>query len=224
MGKLIDISMFLDAEHRMHTPIGAKPLQFQIEIIKPHDAPGGAGQLVRAIHARVHSGCHVDAPEHYVKGGTQIHEIPLETFFGPAVITDMRHKAPGGVITAADLDADVGHLLAADDRLLINTGWNDNYGKPNYEEDSPTLSIDGVQWCVEKGLKIVGLDFAHIKDPAGSPYRYYITRYLLEHGVLTLPRIAHLDRVSRRRVQLICLPLPIRGVEASPVRAVVVEE
>jgi arylformamidase len=224
MAKIIDISMVLDSDHRMHTPMGVKPFQFEIEVIKEHDALGGAGQLVRAIHSRVHSGCHIDAPEHYIKGGTQIYDIPLDTFIGPAIVTNMKHKAPGGVITAADLEADVGAHILKGDRLLINTGWNDNYGQPNYEEDSPTLSMDGVHWCVEKQLKIVGLDFAHIKDPPGSPWRYYITRYLLEHGTLTMPRICNLDKLSQRRVTLICLPLPIRGVEASMVRAVVLEE
>ncbi len=224
MPKYIDISMFLDSEYVMHTPVGVKPIFFEIEVIKDYDVVGGAGQIVRAIHTRVHSGCHLDAPEHVVPGGLQIHEVPLDTCIGPAVVTHMTHKVPGGAITARDLEDEVGPHVLAGDRLLIHTGWNANYGKPNYEEDSPYLSQDGLEWCVDKQLKIVGIDYAHIKDYPNSPHRYETTRYLLERGVLTLPRIDHLDRISKRRVQLICLPLPIRGIEASPVRAVVVEE
>ncbi len=102
-------------------------------MIKDYDAPGGAGQIVRAIHARVHSGCHIDAPEHVIKGGRQIHEYPVDTFVGPAIIADMTHKAPGGIITAEDLEEDVGPFLIEGDRLLLKTGWNDHYGEPNYE-------------------------------------------------------------------------------------------
>jgi arylformamidase len=223
MGRLIDISMFIDSDYQMHTPDGVKPLQFAIEVIKEHEAPGGAGQIVRALHARVHSGCHIDAPEHYIKGGTQIHELPLDTFFGPAVVADMTHKVPGGAITAEDLEADVGSMILEGDRLLIRTGWNENYGQPNYEADSPYLTMNAVRWCVEKKLRIVGMDYAHIRDDPESPWRYYTSRYLLEHGTLTLVRLCNLDKLSKRRVELICFPLAIRGVEASMVRAIVVE-
>ncbi len=224
MGKLIDISMFIDADYRMHTPEEVKPLQFEIEVIKTHDAPGGAGQIVRALHTRVHAGCHIDAPEHYIKGGKQIHDLPLDTFMGPAIVANMTHKVPGGAITAQDLEADIGPYVTEGDRLLIHTGWNRHYGEPRYEEDSPYLSMKAVQWCVEKQFKIVGLDFAHIKDDPESPWRYYISRYLLEHGILTLVRLCNLEHISQKRVELICFPLAIRGVEASMVRAVVREE
>jgi kynurenine formamidase len=43
---------------------------------------------------RLHAGSHVDAPEHNVCGGTQIHELPLETFIGDAIIADLRDKLP----------------------------------------------------------------------------------------------------------------------------------
>ena len=126
--KVIDISMMVDAGYTMHTPVGVKPVMLELEVIKDYDAPGGAGQLVRAIHTRVHTGCHIDAPEHSVKGGKQIHEIPVETFVGPAIIADMTHRVPCGVITAEDLEKDVGTHLIQGDRLLIKTGWNDHYG------------------------------------------------------------------------------------------------
>jgi hypothetical protein len=42
MRKIIDISLMLEVGHRMHTPIGTKDVQFQLEVIKERDAPGGA--------------------------------------------------------------------------------------------------------------------------------------------------------------------------------------
>ena len=86
------------------------------------------------------------------------------------------------------------------------------------------MSIEALQWCAEKKLKIVGFDYAHIKDDPRSPSRYYSTRYLLENDVLTLVRISNLASVSKKRVTLICLPLPIKGCEASMCRAVVLED
>ena len=53
---------------------------------------------------RLHAGSHVDAPEHNVRGGTQIHQLPLELFIGDAVIADLRDKMPGRAITEKDLE------------------------------------------------------------------------------------------------------------------------
>src|SRR5262249_34991505 len=69
--KIIDISLELDPKNfGMRTPAGfKKDMQFEMEILKEHDAPGGAGQIVRGVHMRLHAGSHVDAPEHNVRGG-----------------------------------------------------------------------------------------------------------------------------------------------------------
>jgi hypothetical protein len=77
---IVDISLELDPKNfAMRTPAGFKrDMQFEMEVLKEHDAPGGAGQIVRGVHMRLHAGSHVDAPEHNVRGGTQIHQLPLE--------------------------------------------------------------------------------------------------------------------------------------------------
>ena len=94
---IVDISLELDPKsYSMRTPTGfKKDMQFEMEVLKEHDAPGGAGQIVRGVHMRLHAGSHVDAPEHNVRGGTQIHQLPLELFIGDAIIADLRDKLPG---------------------------------------------------------------------------------------------------------------------------------
>ena len=76
---IVDISLELDPKsYSMRTPAGfKKDMQFEMEVLKEHDAPGGAGQIVRGVHMRLHAGSHVDAPEHNVRGGTQIHSCRL---------------------------------------------------------------------------------------------------------------------------------------------------
>ena len=75
---IVDLSLELDPKNfGMRTPAGfTRDLQFAMEVLKEHDAPGGAGQIVRGVHMRLHAGSHVDAPEHNVRGGTQIHQLP----------------------------------------------------------------------------------------------------------------------------------------------------
>jgi kynurenine formamidase len=82
--KIVDISLELDdPKFSMRTPLGfKKDLQFRLEVLKEHDAPEGAGQIVRGVHMRLHAGSHIDAPEHNVKGGKQVQDLPLDAAEG----------------------------------------------------------------------------------------------------------------------------------------------
>src|SRR6202007_2180620 len=104
----------------MRTPAGfTKDLQFAMEVRKEHDAPGGAGQIVRGVHMRLHAGSHVDAPEHNVRGGTQIHQLPLDLFVGDAIVADLRDKMPSKAITEADLERTIGAIVKRGNAVLL---------------------------------------------------------------------------------------------------------
>lgn len=219
--RIVDISMPLTADYKMHTPAGVKDVQLQLEVIKEHDAPDGAGQMVRALHARLHHGTHVDAPEHFVKGGKQISDLELATFVGPAVIADVRHVGPGNEIQPSDLAQAIEGIHRPGDRLLVRTDWTDNYGQPNYVDDSPFLGLDALDWCREMQFPLVGMDFAHTKDPDDAPGRYYTTRFFCENDIVTMGYVYGLAGIANPRVFLVAVPLAIHGAEASPVRAIV---
>jgi kynurenine formamidase len=166
----------------MRTPAGFKrDMQFEVEVIKDFDAEGGAGQIVRGVHMRLHAGSHVDAPEHFVKGGKQIHELPLETFVGPAVIADVRHRMPGGGITAADLEKACGEDLGHGERILLRTDCNVDYdGSMEWQKRSPYLTNDAIDWCLAKGVLIVGFDMYHGADAPNSNVVFNTSRRFQE--------------------------------------------
>ena len=224
-GKIIDISLELDSGNfAMRTPAGfKKDMQFEIEVLKEHDAPGGAGQIVRGVHMRLHAGSHVDAPEHNVRGGTQIHQLPLELFIGDAVVADLREKLPGKAITESDLEKAIGTRVRRGDRVLLRTDHNNSYdgGSNKWMQQSPYLTIGATEWLIAKGVVIVGYDFYHGNDEPGAPRVFHNSRTLSEHGIITMPYLKNLDRIPKERVTLVALPLNIVGAEASPVRAVV---
>lgn len=225
-GKVIDISLTLDTEKfHMRTPAGFKrDMQFELEVLKEHDAPGGAGQIVRGVHMRLHAGSHIDAPEHNLPGGAQVLDLPLDTFIGPAVVADLRDSFPGKAITADILENAVGAIIEHGDRLLLRTDANKNYdGSPAWMKSCPYLTRDAVEWCLKKGVKIVGYDFYHGADAPDAPRTFDTARLLNENGVVTLTYLQNLDMISKPRVTLLAFPLKIAGAEASPVRAVVVE-
>ncbi len=222
--RIVDISLELDPKNfAMRTPAGfKKDMQFAMEVIKEHDAPGGAGQIVRGVHMRLHAGSHVDAPEHNVRGGTQIHQLPLELFIGDAIVADLRNKLPAQAITEKDLENAVGRQIKAGDRLLLRTDHNNTYdgGSEKWMKDSPYLTIGATLWCIDKGAVIVGYDFYHGNDEPGAPRVFHNSRTLSEHGVITMPYLKNLNLIDKQRFTLVGLPLKLIDAEASPVRAV----
>ena len=222
---IVDISLELDPRNfAMRTPAGfSKDLQFAMEVLKEHDAPGGAGQIVRGVHMRLHAGSHVDAPEHNVRGGSQIHQLPLTLFIGDAIVADLRDRMPGKPITEIDLERAIGSDIRHGDRVLLRTDHNNSYdgGSDSWMKASPHLTIGATKWLIEKGAVVVGYDFYHGNDEPGAPRVFHNSRTLSEHGIITMPYLKNLDRITRQRAILIALPLNIIGAEAAPVRAVV---
>ncbi|MFM9967112.1 MAG: cyclase family protein [Burkholderiales bacterium] len=223
--KIIDISLELDdSKFAMRTPPGfKKDMQFQMEVLKEHDSAEGAGQIVRGVHMRLHAGSHIDAPEHMTKGGKQVHELPLETFAGDAVIADIRHLVPGGAITVAELEKAVGDIIQKGDRLLLRTDLNKEYMINNWQKRSPYMTSEATDWCIAKGITIVGYDFYHGIDEPQAKRVFDSNHTLSENGIITMPYLNNLDQVEGRRVTLVALPLKLMGAEASPVRAVILQ-
>src|SRR3954463_15754082 len=119
--RIIDISFKLDPEtFRMQVPDGFdKDAQFEVEVIKPYST--GDGQIVRAVHMRLHAGSHVDAPAHQLPTGKHIHELPIERFVGDALVVDFTDKLGGHAITVEDLEARYSNKIRKGDRILVRT-------------------------------------------------------------------------------------------------------
>lgn len=218
--KLIDLSIELDAANfKMRTYAGfKKDMQFELETIKEY--PGGLQQIVRGVHMRLHAGSHVDAPSHMLEGAPDIHQMPLDSFMGPAIVADIRHRGAGEEITVEDLDRAVGDRFRKNDRLLLRTDQNTVYdGSPEWMARAPYLGHDGADWCIEKGVSILGYDFYHGGMPKNSDKPYY-ARKLSANNIMTMPYLTNLGAVGDERFTLVSLPLKMIGVEASPIRAV----
>jgi arylformamidase len=223
--RIIDISLELDpSKFRMRTYAGfKKDMQFETEVIKDY-SDGGLGQLVRGVHMRLHAGTHIDAPSHMIDGAKDMHKLPMNSFIGPAMVADVRHRGPKDAILAEDLENSVGALFQPGDRLLLRTDNNENYdGSPEWMARAPYLADEAVAWCARRDAAIVGFDFYHAAEPV-QDRNSCTTRKLLERGILTMPYLTNLKAIIKTRVTLIALPLKMKDVEASPVRAVVIED
>ncbi|MDQ2866704.1 MAG: cyclase family protein [Candidatus Eremiobacteraeota bacterium] len=110
------------------------------------------------VEISTHTGTHCDAPFHFFSDGVPIDRVPLADYIGPAVIIDVRHKAPGSSIDLDDISA---HLerIAPGDVVLLNTGFG--HKRANTKEfltEYVWCSGPAAQAIVERGAKGVGID------------------------------------------------------------------
>jgi kynurenine formamidase len=181
-----------------------------------------------AIFCNSHAGTHVDAPIHFLKDGPPIDELPLDRFFGPAVVHDLSHLAARSHISAADLRrcAEQGAAPQAGDFVLLRTGIDVQLGRPEYLTEYSGLSEEGATYLADLGVKGVGTDAAGIDAPDAVTCPAH--HVLLPRGIVVFENLACLDELHRaaggRRFSFHALPLRIKGASGSPVRAMAILE
>src|SRR5919198_3951692 len=180
-------------------------------------------QLVLASH----TGTHVDAPKHFIPTDTAdaVNDIPLEKFIGECVILDMSDKGVGHGITDSDLD-EYSKMIRQEGGviLLVYTGTSDLWGK---NEDIRTnfsyLEPSAAQWLVDHGIKCIGIDSFSMEKYG---FQQGLTHEkLLSNGVGIIEGISSkLKEFVGKRMFLVCLPLPLEGIDGSPVRPVLFDK
>lgn len=161
-----------------------------------------------------HTGTHVDAPRHFVRGGAGIDRVDLKRFIGPAWVADLR-DVRGGI---ASEDLERAGIPPRTSRVLLRTR-NSRLWHPAraFTTEFVYLAPDGADWLLHRGVRLVGIDYLSIEGfhVTGAPTH----RRLLGAGV---PIVEGLDlyRVQPGRWKLIALPLRIENGDAGLTRAV----
>ena len=161
------------------------------------------------IHATVHLGAHADAPSHYGRDAATMEQQPLELYLGPCQV--MRPRAVAGrALQPEDLTAEI-----VEPRLLLATG---TYPDPDtWREDFAWIDPSCVDHCADAGVRLLGVDTPSVD--AGNAKSLVAHAQFLARGVAILEGLV-LHEVPDGRYELIALPLPLVGFDASPVRAV----
>ncbi|HYL38542.1 MAG TPA: cyclase family protein [Bryobacteraceae bacterium] len=200
---------------------------------------GGQGWAVENVIAGSHTGTHIDAPYHYGatsegKPARRIDEVPLEWFFGPGVVIDMRHKSDGELITVDDLRAaleQIRYTLQAGDIVLIHTGAARRWGTQRYFEQ-PGLGRESTLWLVEQGIHVIGIDawtldrsFASMAAEfrrTGDGRVLWAAHFAgLTREYCQIEKLANLELIPEPAgFYVSCLPVKIKGASAGWCRAV----
>jgi arylformamidase len=177
----------------------------------------GASVNVGALHTSLHAGTHVDAPWHYDDHGARLGEIDLQRLLGEALVLDVSGgEGPIGVAALNAAYRDVGGAIP--ERVLLHTGERDEWGT-EFPRNFRPLSAEAVAWLAENGVRVVGTDAPSVDalESKDLPVHQACRRA----DLLIIESLA-LSRVAAGRFELICLPLSLPTMDASPARALLV--
>jgi arylformamidase len=173
---------------------------------------GGHNIDLSSISTTVHLGAHTDAPSHFAKGGPSIESLDLSPYIGPCQVI-LISLGPGERITSKDLGA---YIRAP--RVLFKTG---SFPNPNiFNEDFCSLSAELIEFLAAKECVLVGID-----TPSIDPFN---DKILESHQALAKTGLRNIEGLVLTDVlpglyNLVALPLPIKGADASPVRAILIK-
>ncbi|MGH7768718.1 MAG: cyclase family protein [Candidatus Binatia bacterium] len=167
-----------------------------------------------AVTMSLHSGTHMDAPFHFVPGGTTIDNLPLDLFIGPALVhaVEAERYIKAEHVEAIELDGIT--------RVLFKTRNSELLKRGSYDPNFVAFAVEAAEALIAKGVKLAGLDYLSVAH-AGNE-QVPVHRAFLDHGVALLEGI-DLSAVNPGRYELICFPIKVHGADGAPCRAVLRE-
>jgi arylformamidase len=168
---------------------------------------------VAAITLSTHSGAHADAPLHYDPGGAAIDAVALDAYLGACLLVDARGCGP--LIEPAFVSATV---PAGTERVLFRT--YDRFPHDRWVGAFTAVHPLAIDLLAAAGAKLIGLDSPSL-DPQDS--KTMDAHLAVRRADMRVLEGLVLDAPPPGRYELIALPLPLQGLDASPVRAVLRE-
>jgi kynurenine formamidase len=178
-----------------------------------------AGFLEKKITFYSHTGTHIDAPAHLLKGYHTLDMLDIDHFFGPAMLLDYSNLA-SKVIGLRELEPHRDTIEQVE-FLLLHTGWSRYWGTDKYFNDYPVLSFEAANWLSNFNIKGFGLDT--LSADTADTKDYPVHKALLRRNIIiieNLTNLTNLPNLPDNRFDFSCFPLRFADADGSPVRAV----
>jgi len=174
------------------------------------------------IDTMSHIGTHVEAPSHYVAEWKDVTELDVTRFMGKAGVLDVDFDKLRQPITPEVFEKGLGDIID-DVEVVIMRNLARRCRPPQKADERHYLTIEGARWLVEKGMKMFGFDtsFCTGEDKEAARATHEI---LLGKDVVLIEVLGNLSELRRRQCYFMALPLKIKGLDSSPVRAIAIEE
>ena len=162
------------------------------------------------IHMNVHSGTHVDFNLHMLKDGATSSEALISNYISEARVLDLSY-----VLERIEKENLVHLGIKKNEFILLKTR---NSQEDKFNPEFVFLAESAAIYLSEIGIKGVGIDALGVeRSQKGHPTH----KHLMAKNIIILEGL-RLKDISVGSYTLIALPLKLKGLDASPVRAVLI--
>jgi arylformamidase len=196
--KIFDVSV------PIRTGMVTYPGDPQVRLERVDSIADGAPANVSKLDFGVHSGTHVDAPVHFIDGAAGVEQLPLDVLLGPCLVV---------AVEGLSVD-DVAGAPEEAERVLFKTPNSELWAQNEFPEEFARLDGEGAQLLVDRGVKLVGVDWLSVGDEAAH-------HILLGAGVVPLEGL-DLRGIEPGDYFLVAAPLKIEGSDGAPARVLLV--
>lgn len=223
---------------------GAESMKPFFPGLAKEDLPGGLGWALELLQLSTHSGTHLDAPWHYhptMDGGAKaltIEEVPLEWCMGDGVVLDFRHFPDGYLVKPGDIEKElnrIGHQLKPLDIVLVMTGADKFWGRPEYLIKGCGVGKEATLWLLERGVRVTGTDawswdrplpliaqeYMQTKDPSIIWEGHFAG---IEKGYCHIEKLTSLESIPQTGFTFFCFPVKVKNASGGWIRAVALIE
>ena len=176
----------------------------------------GDAANVSLLRFGAHTGTHIDAPAHFLKGAAKLESLPLDVLIGEAEVVEV---PPDRLSIDETFVAE--HCDPSAKRVLFKTRNSAFWDDPSagFQNDYTYLSTAAAAKLVARGIQLIGIDYLSIEEFGQKTHQTHLT--LLCNKVIIVEGL-DLGDVPAGKYELICLPLRIRGGhgDGAPARAV----
>lgn len=205
--KIFDISPEISSE----TAVFPGDTRFSQSIVM--DCKKGDHLGLSSFATTPHIGAHVDAPNHYHANGRGISERSLHYYIGTCQVIEVQVRR-GKRVCLKDFE----QKKISAKRILFKTN---SFPNPNqWNNDFCALSAEVIDSLFAQGVCLVGIDTPSIDLADDKKLECHTAIY--QNDMAILEGIS-LQDVDEGVYELIALPLKMKNLDASPVRAVLVE-
>jgi arylformamidase len=177
------------------------------------------GYFVSQLIMGTHTGTHIDVPAHKIQGGKAVDEVPIDHFTGKAYVMDFTFLKPLEEISGEQLEK-FREKVKDVRTVIIKTNWGQHFGQDDFFTSFPGLSEQAVEWFAKNNIRLIGLE-----SPSVNAIKHQqIHTLLLEKEIGIVESLANVNEISNEYVELFAVPLKLKGLDGSPVRAFVIEE
>lgn len=199
---------FLDLSYEIGEDMPVYPGDKEISLKKTADV-NEDGYTSYFYAGTMHAGTHIDAPMHMIEDDKYIGDFSIDKFIGKGILIDVRGEKE------IDLKDEYYKSIKENYVVLFYTGLNTRYGKREYYEEHPVISMELAEFLIRKKVKMVGVD---MPSPDRSPYE--IHKLLLKNEIFILENLTNLEKlIYEEDFYVFAQPLKIKA-EASLVRAI----